>query len=184
MAGYCEIYGGDDRYYNNIFAGIWEDGGENLEQFTKNCDRFTDPDDYAARIAAIDSSGASAYAKIPQSVCIEDNAYSGFAAPSVYEKSAIMTGGVSVAVTESGGVWTLELDVPQELCDARCKEVTTVRLGEPRIAAQAYEQPDGSAIDFRKDFFGNCHTDHLIPGPFASLKPRKQKIVVWKKSFS
>ncbi len=184
VAGYCEIYGGDDRYYNNIFAGLWEDGGENLEQFTKNCDRFTDPDDYAARIAAIDSSGASVYAKIPQPVWIEDNAYSGFAAPSVYEKSAIMADGVSVAVTESGGVWTLELDVPQELCDARCKEVTTVRLGEPRIAAQAYEQPDGSTVDLSKDFFGNCHTDHLIPGPFASLKPRKQKIVVWKKSFS
>ena len=184
VAGYCEIYGGDDRYYNNIFAGIWEDGGENLEQFTKNCDRFTDPDDYAARIAAIDSSGASAYAKIPQPVWIEDNAYSGFAAPSVYEKSAIMAGGVSVAVTESGGVWTLELDVPQELCDARCKEVTTVRLGEPRIAVQAYEQPDGSAVDLSKDLTGECHTGELIPGPFASLKPRKQKIIVWKKSFS
>ena len=125
----------------------------------------------------------SAYAKIPQPVWIEDSAYSGFAAPSVYEKSAIMADGVRVAVTESGGVWPIELEVSQELCDARCKEAATVRLGEPRIATQAYEQPDGSAIDFRKDFFGNCHTDHLIPGPFASLKPRKQKSLFGRSHF-
>jgi len=180
VAGYCEIYGGDDRYYNNIFAGLWEDGGENLEQFTKNCDRFTDPSDYSARMDALDSSGVTVYAQIPQPVWIEDNAYSGFAVPSIHEKTPIMACDVNVAITESNGVWVLELDVPPELCDAQCKEVTTVRLGEPRIAAQAYEQPDGSAVDFSKDLIGKCHTDQLIPGPFASLKPGKQKINVWK----
>ncbi|MBP3434850.1 MAG: right-handed parallel beta-helix repeat-containing protein [Clostridia bacterium] len=180
VAGYCEIYGGDDRYYNNIFAGLWEDGGENLEQFTKHCDRFTEPDDYAARIAAIHGSGPNAYAQIPQPVWIEDNAYAGFATPSVYEKSAIMAGSISAAVTESDGVWTLTLDIPETLNTATCKAVTTKRLGEPRIAAQAFEAPDGSDLDFSKDFLGDQHTDRLIPGPFASLKAGKQTIPVWK----
>ena len=184
VAGYCEIYGGDDRYYNNIFAGLWEDGGENLEQFAKNCDRFSDPDAYTARITGTKSSGIGIYVRTPQPVWVEDNAYSGFSAPSVHEKSPIMAAGVSAAITESNGVWTLELDVPQALCDARCKAVTTERLGEPRIVVQAYEQPDGSPVDFSKDLIGECHTDRLLPGPFASLKPGTQKIAVWKKSFS
>ncbi len=184
VAGYCEIYGGDDRYYNNIFAGLWPDGGQNLEQFTKNCDRFTTADEYAMRMSTNHNAGPRAFAETPQPVWLEGNAYSGFAAPSVHEKSPIMADGVSVAVTESDGVWTLTIDVPEVLNTAKCNAVTTKRLGEPRIAAQAFEAADGSEIDFTKDLLGNCHTDHLIPGPFASLKTGKQEIPVWKKSFS
>lgn len=177
VAGYSEIYGGDDRYYNNIFAGLWEDGGENLEQFTKNCDRYTSPQEFASCITPGPS--YRLFQKVPQPVWVEDNAYGGFAVPSVHEKHPITARSISAAVTEENGVWMLTLEVPQELCDARCKAVTTERLGEPRLVPQAYEQPDGSDIDLSNDLRGESHTTQILPGPFAALKPGKQTVIVW-----
>lgn len=90
-----------------------------------------------------------------------------------------MAGTVFISITEENGVWQLTLDVPDVLCSARCKAVTTKRLGEPRLVEQAYEQPDGSAMDLSKDMIGAYHTDHLHPGPFASLMTGRQMITVW-----
>ena len=35
VVGYSEIYGGDDRYFNNIFVGKWQDSIDYLEQLTR-----------------------------------------------------------------------------------------------------------------------------------------------------
>lgn len=177
VAGYSEIYGGDDRYYNNIFAGLWEDGGENLEQFTKHCDRFTSPQEFASRITPDPS--YRVFQTVPQPVWVEDNAYFGFAVPSVHETNPITAEALHAAITEENGVWTLTMEVPKQLCDARCEAVTTQRLGEPRLVLQAYEQPDGSAVDLSRDLVGERRTSHVLPGPFASLCPGKQTITVW-----
>lgn len=177
VAGYAEIYGGDDRYLNNLFAGHWEDGGEKLEQFTKNCDRYPSKEDFAARVDKEPHYGL--FYELAQPVLLEDNAYAGHAIPSIHEKEPIMAGAVSVSIKEENGAWLLTLDVPEALCAARCKAVTTERLGEPRLVAQAYEQPDGSAIDLSKDLTGSSHSEHLLPGPLATLKTGRQTVAVW-----
>lgn len=180
VAGYCETYSGDDRYFNNIFTGHWEDG--KIGQFTKNCDQFTSPQEFISQIPQ--DADDSTFRQVPQPVWVEDNAYAGFAVPSKHEKNAIMADSVPVEIKEENGVWTLILDVPESICEARCQAVTTQRLGEVRIVAQAFEQSDGSDIDFSLDMIGEKHNSYLVPGPFASLKPSKQEIIVWKKAVS
>lgn len=178
VAGYCEIYGGDDRYFNNIFAGLWEDGGRKLEQFTSNCDKYTSPEEFAKKIPL--GPNCELFYEVSQPVWVEGNAYSGYAAASVHEKQPVMANNVSARVEEKDGVWTLKLNVSDEICKALCEAVTTERLGKPRIVQQAFEQSDGSEIDFSKDMVGRAHTAHLIPGPFATLKAGEQTITLWK----
>ena len=50
-----------------------------------------------------------------------------------------------------------------------CRPVTTESLGTPRITEAPYAAPDGSPVDFTKDFFGNEREGNVIPGPFAKL---------------
>ena len=76
-------------------------------------------------------------------------------------------------------MWSLVVDAPETLCDARCEAVTTERVGEPRLVPQAYEQPDGSAVDLTTDIAGAHHVSRIIPGPFAALRPGRQTIPVW-----
>ena len=193
VAGYSEINGGDDRYYNNMFAGLYDNDDPNavllddcangLKQFTQNCDKYTDPDEYKKIISPRIKEQWQKFMDTPQPSWIKDNAYSGFATPSVHEKNAFVAKGLTLELTEADGIWELEINVPGEFASARCESVTTKRLGEPRIAAMAFEAPDGSELDFGRDITGNVHTDSLIPGPFAILKAGTQKIKVWKNNF-
>ena len=74
----------------------------------------------------------------------------------------------------------MTIDVPACVVNAECEAVTTERLGSPRITEEAYENPDGTVIDFTRDFFGESWNSTVIPGPFANLKAGKQKIIIWK----
>ena len=60
----------------------------------------------------------------------------------------------------------------------RCQAVSTPRLGMPRITEQAFENPDGSAVDFSRDMLGNVRQS-IVPGPFAEIAPGKQRLLVW-----
>jgi len=183
VAGYCEIYSGDDRYFNNMFLGKWDDGGQNLEQFTKNCDRFTSPEEYTEGINELFASKGwvNHFTAIPQPVWIKDNAYSGHAGPSKNEKNAFIAKGLTAEIEECEGEYILTLNVPRELTDVNCEPVSTKRLGETRISAMPFEAPDGSDYDFSFDLVGQRYNGTVVPGPLAFLKTGTQRVCVWKK---
>jgi len=183
VAGYSEIYSGDDRYYNNIFAGKWADGGNNLEQFTKNCDRFTSPEEYATRIEELyEAKGdVGCFAEIPQPVWIKDNAYSGYASPSKHEKNSFVTNGLTAELKEQNGEYILTLNIPDEIAKATCEPISTKRLGETRISALPFDAPDGSDYDFSSDIIGEKYDNTVAPGPLSSLKTGLQNVCVWKR---
>lgn len=181
VAGYCEIYGGDDRYYNNLFIGKWADGGADLEQFTKNCDRFTSPEEYMRRTEEFYARDGHLghHDAIPQPVWIKDNAYSGYASPSKHEKNAFVAEGVSAEVVEDNGKYILNIDLPGEIAKVECEPVSTKRLGETRITAMAFEASDGSDFDFSFDLIGEKYDKITPPGPLAAVKTGKQNVCVW-----
>ena len=45
---------------------------------------------------------------------------------------------------------------------------------------QKYENPDGTPIVFRYDYFGNRQGIHPLPGPFASKRGCGRSIIVKK----
>lgn len=183
IAGYCEIYGGDDRYYNNIFVGKWDNNCEYLEQLTENCDRFTSPEEYNEKIEEIYKVHGHVGYRIPvsQPVWLKDNAYSGHAKPSKNEKNAFITNGISAEVEDKNGDVFIILDLPIHLINASCEQISTKRLGETRISAMPYDAPDGSDYDFSFDLIGETYGDRIKPGPLATLTEGKQVICIWKK---
>ncbi|MBQ2757102.1 MAG: right-handed parallel beta-helix repeat-containing protein [Clostridia bacterium] len=182
VKGYTEIYGGDDRLFNNMFAGVWEECG-NLKVFNACYDSFNTPEEYVAAKAAREKigreiCGLTEYAAIPQPVYIDGNAYGGFAKPFRAEQNAFDASGLAADVTEENGKWVLTVTVPEGLTAAKCQAVTTARLGTPRLTEEAFENPDGTPLDLTRDFFGNKHAEEPLPGPFATLKAGENRFVL------
>ena len=170
VAGFSQIYSGDDRYYNNIFVGKWIDCGKNLEQFTKNCDSFLSPEEHEHRKAIT-----------AQAVWLKNNAYSGYACPSKHEKNAFVAEGLTAEIEKQDGEYILVLNIPKKISEANCESVSTERLGETRLSALPFDAPDGSDYDFSYDLIGESYGNTVAPGPLASLKTGTQRICVWKK---
>ena len=183
IAGFSEIFSGDDRYYNNVFIGKWSDDSENLAQFTKNCDKFTSSEVYEQQISDLFANkGYGDYsASVPQAVWINGNAYSGNASPSVHEKNPLVVNGITAEIEENDREYILTINVPEEIEKAVCEPVTTRRLGETRISAMPFEAPDGSDYNFTSDIIGESRKKTVLPGPFAMLRVGQQSICVWKK---
>ncbi|MBE6728945.1 MAG: DUF1565 domain-containing protein [Ruminococcaceae bacterium] len=130
----CEpVYGGDDRFINNMFLGIHTPIG-NLRPFCTMYDRFCLPDEYFGMLKPkFPISDHKAYMDIPQYVIIEGNAYSGRSVPYRAEKDFVITKGMTASISEKDGEWKLSLTVPSDVLDMKLSPVTTERLGTPRI---------------------------------------------------
>jgi hypothetical protein len=178
ILGCVEVYGGDDRVYNNILPGMYSH--DKVKQFSEHFDKFSHHEEYPSLLKENYDAGLEGYRNAAQPVWMYGNAYSGNAHPCKHDKDYIETSPLTASVTEADGVFTLEIDVPESVVNFKCEPVTTARLGVTRISEQSFEAPDGSALDLDKDILGNIRSESVIPGPLASLKPGKQKIVIWK----
>ena len=48
----------------------------------------------------------------------------------------------------------------------------------PRITEEAFENPDGTPVDFTRDLLDDQRRE-VFPGPLASMTPGRQRLVVW-----
>ena len=172
VVGVTKTFGGDDRIINNLIMGIPEVPAENLHHLSSMYDEYSTPEEFVEL-------PMSHEAKIPQAMWVEENAYAGYAKPYRGEQNPIRTQGMEAYLEEREDVWTLTVDVPDVVANAKCRAVTTERLGSPVYTEQAYENPDGTPVDFTRDYMGKHRGDDVIPGPFAKLEAGEQKIVIW-----
>jgi alpha-N-arabinofuranosidase len=140
MAGLVNVRGGDDRFYNNIFAG---DGRPGLGLFV-----------YDGAAFPIDAGG---------------NVYLGGARPGARESGAVVLPDHEPRVrvkSEGDGVY-LEMNMPEDVMKADTSLVTTDRLGRARVSGVGYEAADGSPLRIDADYFGSGR-DPARPtaGPF------------------
>lgn len=184
VAGCSEVYGGDDRYCNNIFIAQRADGFENLKEFIERYDQYTSAEDYAEQIeASILEKGYvdhNAFTAIPQPVRFQHNAYSGQVSLPVREEQGVIAEGMSVKIEEQDGEYTLVLRVPTAFAQAECVPISTPSLGKTRISALPFDAPDGADVDFSFDLLGRRYGSKTSPGPLASLKAGEQRICIWK----
>ncbi len=181
IMGYMAVYGGDDRLYNNIFLGENEATAKRSGNYSQYYDQFSTAEEYEQLLDEKGYRSLKSYTETPQPVYIAENVYTGFAKPFRAEKSPLTVSEMTVSLGEKEGAWHLTLTVPQEVTGKHCEAVTTPRLGTPRITEEPYENPDGTPVDFGKDFFGNERST-VIPGPFAELKAGENRFTLWKMS--
>ena len=76
----------------------------------------------------------------------------------------------------SGKKWKLETNVYDYLPQNACAVISTETLGMAFEPEQKYENPDGTPIVFRYDYFGNRQGIHPLPGPFASKEAAEEAL--------
>ena len=179
IMGCAVVYSGDDRMYNNLYTGNVAPA-EGLTCGNYDYDRFTTPEEYRERLIAEGNTDEAKFYKVPQPVWADGNAYAGYAKPFRAEHAPMLTAEIPLHIEQADDGCVLGIALPEEAESWSCSPVTTERLGAPRITEEAYENPDGTPVDFTHDLLGEKR-NKVMPGPLASLKAGKQRIVVWHK---
>ena len=177
--GCAVVYSGDDRMYNNLYAGSYAPA-EGLTCGTHGYDRFTTPGEYREQLTAEGNTDEAKFYKVPQPVWAAGNAYAGYAKPFRAEKAPMLTAEIPLSVEQEDCSCVLEITLPEDAARWNCEPVSTERLGAPRITEEAFENPDGTPVDFDRDLLGEKRS-RVVPGPLGSLNAGKQRIVVWHK---
>ena len=170
ILGVSVVYGGDDRWYGNVFAP-----------------RTTDPEPYA-RYGTADYNGAPTsvqeflqrvkshgvgdvehYERTPQPAFIDGNAYFGEAEPFDREEHFVrVRERMPFAILDEGQRVYLQVDVHPMLFTLQQTEVSTQSLGQARIVQQGFENPDGNPLHVDREFL-------------SGLKPGRNRVLIWQR---
>lgn len=186
------ILHGDDRFYNNIFIQAHpadepaRPGGpdENERVVGTWCfDEYPDYDEWLSwfdlDVKRPDMGKLGEFHEKHLPVWINGNAYLGGAKSWNREKSKLVNeeASVTVELEEKDGAYTLRTNLYDFLKDFRNGIINSDILGCAFEPEQRFENPDGSAITFDRDYFGNSRGIDTIPGPFSSEESLKE--VLW-----
>jgi len=150
LAGLCNTRGGDDRFYNNVFAG-----GNGLSPY----DNAALPMRMAGNVYL---KGANPSTQ-DQDACI----------PPQFDP------GIELIESKEALYLRLDLDEAWARETSR-QLVTTGSPGRAKIPDLPYERPDGSAYRIDTDYFGKTrHADGPFPGPFEHVGRGKHQLRVW-----
>ena len=178
VAGFMTILHGDDRVYNNIIVQKWPITDDTKKPTdndypvagTAPFDIFPSYDEWIGNFMMgqePDMRGLAKYHFGHLPVWVDGNAYFNGASISKHEKHAATGDGVTVEVVEKDGKPVLRTNLYGLLKDFRDGIITSDILGCAFEPEQRFENPDGTAITFDKDFLGNHRGLETLPGPFA-----------------
>ncbi|MDO5144557.1 MAG: right-handed parallel beta-helix repeat-containing protein [bacterium] len=194
VAGFMTILHGDNRFYNNIFvqaypADTWQ-LCEGEREITRNesevgTDCWDEYPTYEEWIAHFDMDqkrpdmGKLAtwhFDHLP--VWVEGNAYFDGAKACRKEKHNYVDTEhpISVELLEEDGHYRLKTNLYQYLEGMEDRIITSDILGCAFEPEQRFEMPDGSAITFNEDYFGDHRALTALPGPFVSEESLKKAL--------
>ncbi|MBE6666638.1 MAG: DUF1565 domain-containing protein [Ruminococcaceae bacterium] len=182
MKGCSLVYGGDDRYYNNIFLNTQS---EENKRFRVGLSMFNGaPDTLEEYLETVwnkfGKCDALQFGSVPQPIYTAHNYY-GDGAPA-YDRDltsvSVDTESFAKIETEENGDVYLSLYLDERFDSLRPLPVDSLRLDMPRIAEEPYENPDGSPLCVDRDFFGNLRGEHPKTGPLENLKAGKNRILL------
>jgi len=188
VAGFMTILHGDDRVYNNIIAQHypiahpdWEPVAHEYEVAgTAPFDIFPsfeewianfDLDNPTARMGDLETYH---FGHLP--AWVGGNAYYDGATVSKHESTGCRADGAEFTLEEKDGKWILKTNAYELLDGFTAAAVTTEGLGKAFEPDERFENPDGTPIDFTRDYFGDHRGMAVLPGPFAAAKG---EYVVW-----
>ena len=183
VAGFMTILHGDNRFYNNIFVQgrpadepVKAGGPEENERVcgTWGFDEYPTYEEWISwfdlDVKRPDMGKLGEYHEhrhLP--VWSAGNAYLGGAKAWKHEKNALVSedAQVRIELVEEDGKYRLETNLFDVIGDYAGGVITSDTLGRAFEPDQRFESPDGSAITFDSDYFGNHRGLRAAPGPFA-----------------
>ena len=180
VAGFMTILHGDDRVYNNIFVQQYPktepakvpSDNDNDVTGTAAFDIFPTYDEWIANFMMDrepDMGALATYHFGHLPVWVEGNAYFNGATVCKHEKHNLRdeSGEAYVKLEEKDGHVYVRTNVYDMLKDFTDGVINSDILGCAFEPEQRFENPDGSAIIFDRDYFGDHRGLSVLPGPFA-----------------
>lgn len=187
VMGTAVVYGGDDRFYQNIFIGkpeerLWDKREDHHWKFgTSAYDGYAvSMEEYIDRVMENGKGDIERYYNVMQPVYINRNCYlSGAEAFDREEKNFVSDTNPEDRIYEEDGCVYLEINIPEEMFIDDTEIVTTKTLGVPRITEAPFENADGTPLIINRDYHGDERGNNPTVGPFEGLKAGRQKILLW-----
>lgn len=177
VAGYACVYGGDDRFYNNIFIG--KDGLEGVGT-SHYMNHTTSLEEYLKKV---DEKGwdIKTLELIEQPVYINNNAYFNGAEPFEREKEKLVDKNFDprFTVIEKGEEVYMSCELPDTFENIVGEVCSTNSLERVRIVDADFERPDGGNLVLDTDFLDEQKPEKSSLGPISTLKKGKNYIKVW-----
>lgn len=177
--GTVAVYGGDDRYYNNIFVG--NTNGADKQYGTEHYNGYPiSMEEYIDRVTENGKGDIEAFINVRQPAYINNNVYLNGAKNFDREESFSGSEYASEArVFEDNGSIYLDIDIPNGVTLKNTNIINTHSLPLPRISEMPYESPNGETIILNEDIKGNTRTNNPTAGALEELKTGKQKIKLY-----
>ncbi|MCL2051850.1 MAG: right-handed parallel beta-helix repeat-containing protein [Lachnospiraceae bacterium] len=175
VKGYAVIYGGDDRFYNNIFVGR----GEGADYGTGYYDEFnTSLADFIHNIQKDAPVDIDRFIEEKEAVFIDFNLYLDGASAFAKEEHAtdLSDFAANLRVEIKDGLNYLHIDLPDQFDSLTVPVKTTESLGRTRISDAEYEDSDGSELRIETDINGEKNTGRI--GPLKALKSGSNRILI------
>lgn len=185
IAGFMTFLHGDNRFYNNVFVQnkVPQELVDLKDVFsscdgievtgTKPFDGYPTEAEYRAKFFVEGDDGAREdrnkyYTKLP--IYTGGNVYVNGAKPCDKELNYKMIEGkeVYLDIRESDDGWRLDTNLYEQIPEFETGIISTTLLGEAFEPEQLFENPDGTEIIFREDYFGEARGVNPLSGPFAS----------------
>ena len=178
VAGTAVVYGGDDRFFNNLFVGVEGFPGCGTALYNPNTSSY---EHFIETLLSAGHGDVELFKKIEQPAYIHANAYFHGAEACDHE-----TGGFTdkafdpgVKIIEEGAQVYLEIDIPQGMLDVPAKIESTETLGTVRIVDAIFDDPNANPITLDQDYLGARRPEKPLVGPIEGLKVGHNRVKVW-----
>src|SRR5699024_10927717 len=177
IAGSAVTYGGDDRFYNNIFIGndnIEGVGTAHFNGYTTSIEEYIDT-------VHQENGDHEIFQTVEQPVYINLNAYFKGAKAFNKENKNVKSPHFDpkLKIEEEGNEVYLSCELPEDFEDMLGDVQTTHTLYRVRIADADFENPDGSEVALDTDYLGKQRLTKSVLGPIAALKKGGNRIKIW-----
>lgn len=177
VKGFAPTYGGDDRFYNNIFIG--DEGLEGVG--TAHYNGYTTSLEEYIETVHREEGDHDTFNKVEQPVYINRNLYLNGAEAFDREAENIVQEGFNpeISIIEEGDAVYLSCVLPEDFESLTGEVHTTDTLQRVRLADAEFENPDGSKMVLDTDFLGVKRLEQSVLGPLSTLRKGKNYIKVW-----
>ncbi|MGW7931334.1 right-handed parallel beta-helix repeat-containing protein [Staphylococcus xylosus] len=180
IAGFAPVYGGDDRFYNNIFIGqegIPNVGTEIYNGYSTSLSEFKEA-------VAKEEGDHESFHKIKQPVYIEDNAYFNKANQFNREDRNFIDENVNpdLSIVEEGNDVYLNISAPESFIEFKGKVYDTETLPKVRIVDADFEDENGNSLTLNTDLNDELRENESMIGPLQTLTTGNNKVKIWTKN--
>lgn len=180
IAGFAPVYGGDDRFCNNIFIGqegIPNVGTEIYNGYNTSLSEFKEA-------VAKEEGDHESFHKIKQPVYIEDNAYFNKANQFNREDRNFIDENLNpdLSIVEEGNDVYLNISVPESFIEFKGKVYDTETLPKVRIVDADFEDENGNSLTLNTDLNDELRENESMIGPLQTLTTGNNKVKIWTKN--